>query len=139
MTAVAFFDWDDTYSVGILSIDRQHKVLIDYINRLDEEMRKSESDRNMLMYILNGLVGYTKSHFKYEEMLFELHEYPDIEQHKAQHANLFIQVAGFRTRFEAGDPAVGEELLEFLKDWLNIHILQEDKAYTSHLLERHVR
>ena len=136
---VAFFDWDDGYSVGILSIDRQHKVLIDYINRLDEEIRKSESDRSMLMYILNGLVGYTKSHFKYEEMLFDLHEYPEAEKHKEQHAYLFNQVAEFRKRFDAGDPNVGKELLAFLKDWLNIHILQEDKAYSPHLLERHVR
>jgi len=136
---VTYFEWDDRYSVGILSIDRQHQVLIDYINRLDEEMRKSESDRNMLMYILNGLVGYTKSHFKYEEMLFVLHEYPEAEQHKDHHANLFIQVAEFRKRFEDGDLNVGRELLAFLKDWLNIHILQEDMAYSPHLLDRHVR
>lgn len=136
---VAFFDWDDAYSVGILSIDRQHKVLIDYINRLGEEMAKTAPDRNMLMYILNGLVGYTNSHFKYEEMLFDLHEYPDTEQHKRTHMKLFDRVAAFKARFEAGDPAVGEELLEFLKDWLNNHILKEDMAYSPHLLERNVR
>ena len=136
---MAYFDWDDDYSVGILSIDRQHQVLIDYINRLNDEMSKSESDRSMLMYILNGLVGYTKSHFKYEEMLFELHEYPDTDRHKERHLNLFERVAEFKTRFDAGDQDVGEELLAFLKSWLNDHILKEDKAYSSHMLERNVR
>jgi hemerythrin len=136
---VAYFDWDDDYSVGVLSIDRQHQVLIDYINRLNDEMSKPESDRNMLMYILNGLVGYTKSHFKYEEMLFELHEYPDTELHKERHLNLFERVAEFKARFDAGEQDVGEELLAFLKSWLNDHILKEDKAYSSHMLERNVR
>lgn len=136
---MAFFDWDDGYSVGILSIDRQHKVLIDYINRLNDEISKSEPDRNMLMYILNGLVGYTNSHFKYEEMLFTLHEYPSTEQHKEKHIRLFDKIAEFKTRFDAGDTDVGQELLTFLKDWLNEHILKEDMAYSPHLLARNVR
>ena len=136
---MAFFNWNDDYSVGILSIDRQHKVLIDYINRLNDEICKAEIDRNMLMYILNGLVGYTKSHFKYEEMLFALHEYPDTDLHKEKHLNLFDRVAEFESRFDAGDPGVGDELLAFLKDWLNEHILKDDKAYSPHMLERNVR
>jgi len=35
---MAILPWNDSYSVNIEKIDSQHKVLIDYLNRLYEAM-----------------------------------------------------------------------------------------------------
>lgn len=112
---VVFFEWDDGYSVKVPSIDRQHKVLIDYINKLQVVITCPKQHRHMIELILNGLVNYTNSHFRYEEMLIGMHRYPDAEQHKSVRAGLFGRVAVFKQRFENSDPDVGEELLGFPK------------------------
>jgi len=135
---VAFFEWDDKYSVKVPSIDRQHKELIDYINKLQTELASPEPDSMMIELILNGLIGYTNTHFKYEEMLFSMYRYPETEQHKEAHNRLFQSVAKFKQRYEAGVPNVGEELLAFLKIWLNHHILKEDMAYSRHMVAHKV-
>jgi hemerythrin len=133
-----FFEWDEKYSVKVPSIDRQHRDLIDYINKLQTELAAPEPDAMMIELILNGLIGYANTHFKYEEMLFSMYRYPESEQHKAAHQRLFDSVARFKQRYQAGAPEVGEELLAFLKIWLNHHILKEDMAYSEHMLARNV-
>ena len=35
---MAFFEWNDSYSVGVVEIDRQHQRLIDFIDQLYEAM-----------------------------------------------------------------------------------------------------
>ena len=135
---MAFFEWDEKYSVRVPSIDRQHRDLIDYINKLQTELASSEPDNLMIELILNGLIRYTNTHFKYEEMLFSMYKYPDSDEHKEAHNRLFQSVAKFKQRFDAGVPNVGEELLAFLKIWLNHHILKEDMAYSQHMVERKV-
>ena len=133
-----FFEWDEKYSVKVPSVDRQHKDLIDYINKLQRELESPEPDVFMIELVLNGLIGYTNTHFKYEEMLFGMYQYPEKEEHEAAHKRLFQKVATFTQRYEAGDSKVGEELLAFLKSWLNHHILIEDMAYSEHMAQKEV-
>jgi len=37
---MAFMDWQAAYSVGVLSIDEQHRALLDIINRLHGVMSR---------------------------------------------------------------------------------------------------
>jgi len=136
---MAYFKWDEKYSVGVPSIDRQHQDLIDYINKLQVELASPEPDALMIELILNGLIGYTNTHFKYEEMLFSMYRYPETEQHKAAHSRLIDSVVDFKQRYESGEPRVGEDLLFFLKSWLYHHILKEDMAYSEHMVQKNVR
>jgi hemerythrin-like metal-binding protein len=135
---MAFFEWDEKYSVSVPSIDRQHKDLIDYINKLQAELESPQPDTLMIELILNGLIGYTNTHFKYEEMLFGMYKYPETEEHKAAHKQLFEKVAEFTQRYEEGTADIGEELMDFLKKWLNYHILKEDMAYSEHMVAKKV-
>ena len=114
-------------------------MLIDYINQLQQEITKAEPSRKMIGLILKFLVEYTNSHFKYEEMLFGIHQYPEKEDHQAVHNRLFDKVGVFKQRFDNDDPTVGPDLLAFLKEWLNEHILVEDMAYSEHMVEKKVQ
>lgn len=134
---MAFIEWTDELSVGIGTVDGQHKVLIGYINELEEAIAGGTA-REVVGLILNGLSSYTRAHFMYEEMLFDLHGYPETEGHKAAHGKLFDRVGEYRDRFTGGEGDIGPELLEFLKAWLNKHILKEDMAYSGYLLGKGV-
>ncbi|MEZ5589239.1 MAG: bacteriohemerythrin [Gammaproteobacteria bacterium] len=131
---MAFMEWTEELSVKIPSIDRQHRTLIGYINKLDDALGRGHAEQ-LIEMILNGLVRYTTAHFMYEEMLFSLHHYPETDGHKIAHGKLYKKVDEFKQRFAQGDPTVGPELLDFLKSWLQKHILKEDMAYSGFFQE----
>ena len=124
------FRWDDSFSVGIQEIDRQHVVLIDLINDLYHEV-KNGSDLHLLGRILQALIDYTVSHFGYEEGLMERHSYEDLAAHKAKHEKLVSEVINFQQRISAKDNKVVDDLLVFLNDWLVKHIKGSDFEYAK--------
>lgn len=129
--------WTDSLSVGITSIDNQHKKLIDLINTLFVEMNSGNS-KQAVSSALGKLIEYTGSHFGFEEDLFAKHGYPEKDAHMAIHKKLVAQVVDFQKQFDTGEADVSIELMEFLKDWLIKHIKGTDTKYTSFLLNKGV-
>lgn len=128
---MARIDWTPDLSVGIASIDRQHKILVDYINKLDVALAAGAHGVE-LRSILDGLTKYAAAHFVYEELVFDTHKWPDAPQHKAMHENLGERVGEFVSRFNNGDRAVGNDLLDFLVKWLQTHIVKQDMQYARY-------
>jgi len=126
-------EWSDQLSVGIQEIDEQHKVLVELLNQLHDAILHHHGAEATGL-ILDRLCEYTKIHFAVEESLLRILNYPDYEEHKEHHEQLLAQVMELRSKMESGDHSISFELLHFLKKWLTIHILEEDSAYTEHLL-----
>jgi len=53
--------------------------------------------------------------------------YPGLVQHRAIHHELTAQVEEYVARFDRDDATLYPQLLNFLRDWLLIHIQQEDR------------
>ena len=87
---------------------------------------------------MQGLVNYTRTHFAYEEMLFKRYGYEDQVEHLKTHERMVTKISDFRDRYTGGERDIGPELLDFLKDWLIHHILEDDMAYTEHLIAQGV-
>lgn len=130
--------WSDKLSVGINSIDEQHKQLVSMINSLNKAMREKQSQSAMLS-IVQGLGKYVVTHFGYEEKLFAKHGYPDMEEHKEVHRNFVAKVKEFENALSSGKATVSIDVLQFLKDWLVEHIMGTDKQYTDFLVQRGVQ
>lgn len=131
-------EWSEKLSLGIDSIDRQHKVLIKCINDLDEAMSKDESFKTHLVSsVITKLVNYTKVHFKYEEIiLFQHISFPEADDHKVAHELLFKGVEAFMKRLQTENiDTIHPELMEFLNKWLTNHILKEDMKYAIYIRE----
>ncbi len=122
------FVWDDTFSVGIEEIDRQHRVLINMINEVNYNA-KTNNNRHLIGRILQGLVDYTGSHFGYEEGLLERNDYDDLVNHKEKHKKLIAQIIDLQDRFNLQEEGIVDELLVFLSNWLSEHIKGTDKQY----------
>lgn len=127
---MAFFEWTDSLSVKIPSIDRQHKLLIDHINTVAEKAEKGVSPE--LMTSIDKLVKYTKVHFSYEENIFNLYKFPGKDQHLSNHEDLFEKIASFEARLLNGKVSTSE-LMSFLRKWLENHIMKEDRQYSAFL------
>lgn len=135
---MAFFDWQDEYSVGVRTIDDQHKRLVGYLNDLYEAMRAGQG-RDALGEVLNGLVSYTRTHFADEEKFMVAAGYPDYEAHRAKHEKMAAKVASLQEQFKAGAISNPIQITNFLKDWLSRHIMDTDRRYGPYLNAKGIR
>ncbi|MEW6219265.1 MAG: bacteriohemerythrin [Thermodesulfobacteriota bacterium] len=120
--------WKNEYSVNIREIDDQHRQLVSMINELDRAMLQGQG-KQALGTILGSLISYAGSHFATEERLMRQHGFPGYEEHAGKHAKMTEKVLDLARQHEAGRPALTIEVMKFLQDWLDKHILGTDKKY----------
>ena len=125
---MAYIDWSDDLSVGVTQFDEAHKKLIIYVNRLHQGMVSGLGVASMTD-ILDGLLDYTKTHFKSEEELMTRFSYPAYAQHKKEHENLIMKVVDFHDQLNQGKGVFTLSLMGFLRDWLINHIMGTDLKY----------
>lgn len=128
-----FYEWNDNLSVGVPSIDRQHKVLISLINDLHDAIEQGNG-ASQAKPILKKLINYAKAHFIYEESLFKGKNYTEEEEHLESHQKIKTKLSELKDKSENKDFDLSEELMVFLKNWLNNHILKEDMSYSEILV-----
>jgi len=129
---MALFVWNDNYSVNIKHIDEQHKKLINMLNELHDAM-KTGKGKEATGKILSGLIDYVGTHFSAEEKLMQQYSYTEYASHKVEHDKLTQKALSLKKEFEQGAPVLTVELLNFLKEWLQTHILGTDKKYSQFL------
>ncbi|MBF0606786.1 MAG: bacteriohemerythrin [Candidatus Magnetobacterium sp. LHC-1] len=132
-----FIDWSSKLAVNAADIDNQHKKLVDIINELYSAMQGGKGAA-VMGKVLGELIGYTKDHFAYEEKLMVQHKYNDNNKHKLEHDKLTKQVLDLQKQFTDGKMVVTVEVMNFLKKWLNDHILDKDKTFAAFLNQKGV-
>lgn len=130
--------WNEKYSVNIKEIDHQHKKLIGLVGELEAAMRQGKG-REVLDKVLKELIRYTQTHFAAEERLMKNHGYPDYEEHKAKHEKMTRKVLEVQQEYQEGKITITLEVMKFLQDWLNKHILGTDKKYGPFLNSKGVQ
>ena len=123
---MAFYEWNDNLAVNNMGIDNQHKKLIGLINELYDAMGTGTA-KDKMGKILTELINYTKTHFADEERLMEQNNYPGIGVQKAQHADFINKIESTYAEFQSGNNYLSISVMNFLKDWLNKHIIELDK------------
>ena len=132
LTAKDYLEWKDEYSVGIESIDQQHKKLINLINMLQTTVDYSTGEA-FEREVLDTVVDYTKTHFAYEEGLMSKYGYPDFEAHKGKHREMINEVQKLTAEYDQNPEHAMQHGLNFLKQWLIKHINGTDKEYSDFL------
>jgi hemerythrin-like metal-binding protein len=127
---MSLLKWKNEYSVGVQEIDNQHMKLIELINKLFDAMKQGQANA-VIGQILNELSTFASTHFKTEEKYFELFDYMESEKHKEIHQIFVMKITKFKNYFDAGQITLSVSIFNFLKDWLNDHILGEDMKYTE--------
>ena len=135
---MALMTFGKQFSVGVQTIDDQHKVLFDIVNELYDGMMKGQA-RGMTGPLLKKLAEYTRNHFSAEEAMLAAAAYPKLAEHKIKHRDLIKQVNGYIARFDKGEITLNIHLLNFLSDWLTIHIQKVDKEYGPSLIAHGIK
>jgi len=130
---MAYFVWQESYSVNIQKIDEQHKKLVSMIDQLYEAMATGKSDY-VLEKLLADLIEYTTTHFADEEELLQKHEYSEYSVHEEKHNDFIQQICDFEKQYREGSITLSLKMSLFLQDWLTNHILKMDKKYAPFLI-----
>ncbi len=96
-----FFSWKNEYSVGIDSIDLQHRYLINMINDLYmaiHENRGSEA----IHPLFDSLQDYIRDHFNYEKKMMEDSEYAHRFEHLQEHDEFIARIAEMKAKHARG-------------------------------------
>ena len=126
--------WEEKYSVGVQSIDIQHEKIFRLLSNLLEAMKEGQANSVTTQIILE-LEQYAVIHFHKEEYFFHRVNYPGTEKHIAEH-KLFIQkITELKVELNSGAIALSFDLLNFLKGWIEHHILEVDKEYSECFLQ----
>lgn len=120
--------WRESFSIGVESMDVQHKTIIDLINKLYGEIR-SEDSAGTLHTVLEEMTKYAEKHLQEEEALLQEINYPKSEEHLAMHQLYRDKIAIFLEAVRAGDDTAIRNTYVFLRQWWTDHIMIEDKKY----------
>ena len=128
-----FAEWKSEYSVGVSSLDQQHKSLLEMVNNLHSSQRHGPGAGN-LQEAINFLQEYSRQHFCDEEKYMAAGGFPDLERHKKLHADYTRKAGEILRRLEGGaEQETFFECMKFLKGWWMSHIKIEDKKYKPFL------
>ncbi len=126
--------WEESYSVGISQLDAQHIELFRLVDEFTEAIENHEPLD--IEYSVAKLDVYTLYHFVCEEHMMKKYGYPEFEQQLTEHEEFKRRVREFRERLNQDRAVLAGEIKEFLRDWIEHHIRQEDHKYGPFLVER---
>jgi hemerythrin len=133
-----YIRWTPQFSVGIGNIDKQHQSLFKALNDFYNGLKEKKS-KEALELLLNELKEYTIYHFSSEENLLKRYNYPAFASHKAAHDYFVNTVDDYIKRLQSGKLILSIEVTEFLKNWLENHILKVDKEYAAFFEEKGIK
>jgi len=132
------YNWDEKYSVGIQSIDDQHKELFELLDSLLEAMIHGQGSTATAWIILK-LDYFASVHFQKEEFFFQRFNYPDAEKHIMEHNYFLEKISSLKYELKSGNANLALKLFHLLKDWIERHILIVDKQYSECFLKNGLR
>jgi len=126
-------EWSDEYSLSNNIIDAQHKKLFKLVNTLSQLNERQVTFTNFKK-TLNYLVQYALQHFKDEEILQRLYDYPQYAEHKKVHDD-FTATAGILSKITEKEfsPEKFISLKGTLYNWLKQHVAVDDKKIGDYI------
>jgi hemerythrin len=124
--------WNNSLSIGIEQIDKQHKKWMEHFNNAAAAIEANQTP-TQISKTLGFLIDYTEVHFSTEEKYMTELGYAGLPEHKAKHDELRSTLANLVKDFE--DEGVTSKLAaaidSFLGNWLIQHIHEIDTKFAA--------
>lgn len=122
--------WKESYELGVDHIDDQHVKLFEIADRaynlLINDFVTDKYDK--IIEILGELKEYTVFHFNSEEEYMLSIGYKKFLSHKVEHENFINEINNINLdKIDINQDQSVKEILEFVVDWIDKHILNQDK------------
>ncbi|NLM12894.1 MAG: hemerythrin family protein [Epulopiscium sp.] len=133
------FVWKDEFSCNVDQIDSQHKQLLEIGSQLYNIVRFADSydHYDEILECLHKLVNYTEYHFHSEEELMLASNYLPYFFHKQEHQKFIDKVNEFlKQDIDDKQKKITMDIIIFIADWIENHILKHDIAFSKFLNSR---
>lgn len=121
---------NETHLVGDELLDAQHRVILSYMGKIRAYFLVEKKDQE-LPALVDRLETFCRLHLWDEEKVMDEMHFPDIEEHKVQHALFLTHLANFTGRYADLNCAKQIDEIAFLKEWFLEHIARYDKKYSE--------
>jgi hemerythrin len=126
--------WKEDFRLGIDEIDKQHKRLFDIANEaydlLKNEFAIDKYDH--IVDIIKELKDYTIYHFDYEEDYMKSIGFKKLLSHKVLHDDFKEKINNIDLdKIDQNQDEYIKDILNFLVDWIEKHILKDDRLYAE--------
>ena len=111
--------------LGISCVDEDHNKLFTIISNLNERVLKATLTPEETSALFEELIAYAIKHFEHEHDAFRLSNYEFADDHIKHHEELLRSLVKMKQ-----DTTINmSTILQFLTNWLNSHILNEDLKF----------
>jgi len=124
---MSVIDWDKRLSIGVQSLDEQHKNLIGQMNNiaLAAELLARPSD---LAVLLRKLRTDMRKHFDYEERLMDPISYPQFKLHRNEHIRSDEMLAEYHDKLMAEQNFSLSAFLSYVVNVFHNHVSCTDQT-----------
>jgi hemerythrin-like metal-binding protein len=123
--------WTKQFETGSAKLDQQHRLLIDNINLLEEQLQNPNPTREeaeFAVHLVDYLEAYANIHFKGEEKCMESYRCPAHAENQQEHERFrgFIRNYKRLCEIEGFKVELLKNLHEVIRSWIKEHILKID-------------
>jgi hemerythrin-like metal-binding protein len=109
-------------SVGVPSLDGDHRLLMDLVNRLETGIRTRQEAATLAEHV-DSFIAFSEFHLAREEKVMEACGYPGLPREREEHARFLHDIYALRDRYLAThESVVFDNLLCELRHWVDHHV-----------------
>ena len=125
---MSLIDWKEEFSVGVESVDTEHREMIELINELDGAMQH-DADCATVLGTLGEIYARISAHFALEEKIMRDTAYAGFAAHKTDHERLLDHLLDTIDGVEEAGRYDREALSELLDRWFSDHFRTHDAEF----------
>jgi hemerythrin-like metal-binding protein len=119
-------------NLTIESLLENQKKIADLIEFFNEAMTKKKCKEEVLE-LMHRVSYYTEEFFINEELFLKNYQIPSFQLHNNEHRQFIEKMMLFYKRLENNDPDICTDIISYLKEWYEKHILNSDKQIIEFL------
>jgi len=131
---MSLLQWVSGYSLGIASVDHEHREMIEMINHVYDQMERS-AHTDAIEAALEDIYAGIAAHFALEERYMREAGYAEYEAHKENHEELLDEIRDLMDSFTEDPESGRKRLKESLADWFGVHFATFDARLHDQLGE----
>ncbi len=121
-------EWKEEYSVQIPEIDREHRILLDYVTGVEEAL---DGGGSPVPHAIGRLLSFAVTHFTFEETVMRIQGYVDLEAHFRAHQQFLDKLRALEE--QAREQRLPADAPSVLRGWMEQHFLADDRFYAASL------
>jgi hemerythrin-like metal-binding protein len=124
-------------SLTIESLIDNQKKIADLIEFFNDAMNKRKC-KDEVLELLHRVSYYTEDFFINEELFLKKYQVPSFQLHTNEHKQFVEKMMLFYKRLEENDPEICKDVISYLKEWYEKHILNSDVQIIEYIKKRNI-